>query len=203
LTRDLEVQGSGFEVRKAGPFPSAAPQCQDDNSKGVGHPILYFVRMERRTKVIPSGRKSKIPATLVWPVRAQEVSAALMGVPQFDELALSFQFHQNDLLAFQWTWMTLLRVNYSKYDRSFSNSRDMIEHGWLDRRWRIVITPVLRSEAKAIRASGCCPRCQSLRTGLPGTARCRPWARNPSFLYGRKRRMRYISTEADLEPERV
>jgi hypothetical protein len=47
--------------------------------------------------------------------------------------------------------MTLLRVNYSKYDRSFSNSRDMIEHGWLDRRWRIVITPVLRSEAKAIR----------------------------------------------------
>ena len=159
--------------------------------------------MERETKLIPSGYKSKIPKTLVWPVRAQEMSAALAGVPQFDELNLKFRFYQSDLSAFQWTWMTLLRVDYSRHDRGFSSSRSMIERGWHNRNWSIVITPVPSSEAKIIR--------DHLLPALPKVAE---WlTRNNTLqtlgkksvlvVWDKKKDEVYLSTETALEPERV
>ena len=156
-----------------------------------------------RVKLIPSGYKSKIPATLAWPVRAQEISIALAGVPQFDELRLNFRFYQSDLLAFQWTWMTLLRVEYAKRTGGFSSSRSMIERGGLDRHWSVVITPVLRSEAQAIRGR--------LLPALPKVA---DWlVRNNTLqtlgkksvllVWEKKKDVVYLSTTTELEPERV
>ena len=42
--------------------------------------------------IIPTRNKMKIPRTLSYPVGAKAISEALIGVPQFDELSVEFQF---------------------------------------------------------------------------------------------------------------
>jgi len=159
--------------------------------------------MGREANLIPSGYKSKIPRTLVWPIKAQELSAALAEVPQFDELKLNFRFYQSDLAAFQWSWMTLLRVDYSRRDRGFSSSRSMAERGWHNKTWNIIITPVPSSEAKIIR--------DHLLPALPKVAE---WltqnntlqtvgTKSVRVVWEKKKDEVYLSTETALQPERI
>lgn len=44
----------------------------------------------------------KIPSTLVWPIKAEELSVALAAVPQFDLLSLNFRFYKSDREALAW-----------------------------------------------------------------------------------------------------
>src|SRR4051794_35629628 len=161
--------------------------------------------MERETLLIPSGYKSKIPHTLVWPIKAQELSAAFAGVPQFDQLKLNFRFYKSDLEALQWasSWITLLRVAYSRHDRGFSSSRSMDEHGWHNKTWSIIITPAPISEAKLVH--------DHLLPALPKVAE---WltrnnelqtigTKTVSVVWEKKKDQVYLSTETALEPERI
>ena len=106
--------------------------CKGPQSGSACRPCSYIVCMERETLLIPSGYKSKIPSTLAWPIKAQELSVALAGVPQFDLLKLNFRFYKSDRETLDWasSWITLLRVIYSRHDRGFSSSRAMDERGW-------------------------------------------------------------------------
>ena len=124
--------------------------CNAPQSGNACRPCSYIICVERDTLLIPSGYKSKIPSTLSWPIKAQELSAAIAGVPQFDLLKLNFSFYNSDRDALGWasSWITLLRVVYSRHDRGFSPSRAMEESGWHNKSWSIIIAPTPRSEAK-------------------------------------------------------
>ena len=161
--------------------------------------------MEREIILIPSGYKSKIPRTLGWPIKAQELSAAFSGVPQFDQLKLNFRFYKSDHAALQWTWswITLLRVDYSRRARGFSSSRSMDERGWHNKTWSIIITPAPSSEAKTVH--------EHLLPALPKVAE---WltrnnelqtigTKSVRVVWDKKKDEVYLSTETALEPERI
>jgi hypothetical protein len=161
--------------------------------------------MERETLLIPSGYKSKIPSTLAWPIKAQELSVALAGVPQFDRLKLNFRFYKSDREALDWasSWITLLRVVYSRHDRGFSSSRAMEERGWHNKSWSIIIMPTPSSEAKVAH--------DHLLPALPKVA---AWltrnnelqtigTKSVRVVWETKKDEVYLSTETALEPERI
>ena len=141
----------------------------------------------------------------MWPIKAQELSVALAAVPQFDLLRLNFRLYKSDRDALAWasSWITLLRVAYSRRDRGFSSSRAMDERGWHNKSWSIIITPTPSSEAKIAH--------DHLLPALPKIAE---WlVRNNELqaignksvrvVWDKKKNEVYLSTDTALEPERI
>jgi hypothetical protein len=105
--------------------------------------------MEAEQRIIPTYLKSKIPSTLSWPLGAQELSSALAGAPQFEELKISFDYYMSDKAGLRyWPWMELIKFEYVKHANSLSTSRRSIEKKDLERKWRICIAPVSRNDRK-------------------------------------------------------
>jgi hypothetical protein len=105
--------------------------------------------MDATQALIPTRYKAKIPSLASWPIGAQEISDALLGVPQFNELEVTFSFYMTNKTALEhWPWMEVMRFEYVKTANSLSVSYEMIQRGYLERRWSITVSAVPRAERK-------------------------------------------------------
>jgi hypothetical protein len=107
--------------------------------------------MDATKALIPTQYKTKIPSLVSWPIGAQEISDALLDVPQFSELKITFSFYMTNKTALKhWPWMEVMRFEYVKTANSLSVSDDMIQRGYLERRWSITVSAVPRDQRKRL-----------------------------------------------------
>nr|WP_319395940.1 hypothetical protein [uncultured Desulfobacter sp.] len=102
--------------------------------------------------LIPTSYKEKLPKDISYPVGAELISQHLEGVPQFNELKLSFFF---------WTGAyhnilnrdihTFLEVTYSRSENSISNTKKNEVTQWVTPEWRIGVSPVPGKIRKKVR----------------------------------------------------
>jgi hypothetical protein len=99
-----------------------------------------------REQIIPTRYRTRIPHTLSYPVGAKAISEALIGVPQFGELAAEFWFW-NQLARHHGTATPyrVMQVQYSGPKRFFSASKSMEEKGHYSPSWKIIVDAVPRS----------------------------------------------------------
>jgi hypothetical protein len=161
--------------------------------------------MEKSIELIPTRYKSKLSSALSWPIGAEELSAGLFEVPQFSELETTFSFWgARDIATAQTTeWMTLVKIQYNRRPRHFSDSAASIERGVLERHWPITVQPVLRENRKKLH--------DGILLQLPKVAK---WLTERHSLqvvgtsqllivWNAREDFVYVSTQDALAPERV
>jgi hypothetical protein len=161
--------------------------------------------MEKSVELIPTRYKSKLSSVLSWPIGAEELSAGLIGVSQFSELETTFSFWgAHDIATAHTTdWMTLVKLQYNRRPRYFSDSADSIERGVLERHWPITVKPVLRENRKNLH--------DGIILQLPKVAK---WLTERHALqvigtsqllivWNAREDSVYVSTEDALAPERI
>ncbi len=143
--------------------------------------------------MIPTRFRTRLPRGLSYPVGAEALSEALAGAPHVEAMSLMFtgqavwpasEFRR--VLAAQ-TPYRILEVRFrSAHVPGFIGSAEMIEKGWYDDAWEIIVSPVL-SELRHLAN-------RLLREqGLPTVAR---WLRT-STRPGRDPRPRWIELRFD------
>ncbi len=107
--------------------------------------------------MIPTEAKQKLPRFLAYPLGAQAISDAIVGVPQYDRLSLWFSRHDYEPSDVNGKPITIAS-RYTRYDVGVSISRDLMERGVYDPRWDVTIYAVpkqLNSRIRhALRAHG-------------------------------------------------
>jgi hypothetical protein len=123
-----------------------------------------------------------VPRGLSYPIGSEAISSALRGVPQFEELSVTFWcLNPASLLrvsAKDDTFLRVLEATFEKISPGATGSNVGVEAGWYSEKWTLLVYPV-PSGAKARVREGL------LRTGLPGI---RAWLEAPReqvWLYGR------------------
>jgi len=107
--------------------------------------------------VIPTRSKAKLPAHLSYPLGAEAVSRALAGVPQFDQLTISFRDHPGvSAMAFQAVLRdrrpyVVLKAAFDRSPTGISTSQLLVDAGWHDPKWQITVYPVPRPIRHAAR----------------------------------------------------
>jgi hypothetical protein len=158
--------------------------------------------MDTAKPLIATTYKAKIPSSVSWPMGAQEISDALAGVPQFDELRVTFSFYMTNKTALNhWPWMEVMRFAYYKGANSLSMSGNMIQRGHLERQWSISVSAVPRAERKRFH--------DMLLSELPKAAawlsehQARQAMGRLSFaiIWDKQKDTLYTSTETSAEPE--
>jgi hypothetical protein len=108
--------------------------------------------------------RSKLPKTLSFPIGAQELSAALSGVPQYECMKINFYGKPTDC-ASDFADMLRRRCAYSIVSAAYSHvrlglseSKEMAQRGMYDERWEILVYPVERenrhSALQCLRSGG-------------------------------------------------
>ena len=116
--------------------------------------------------IIPTRYKSKIPHTLSYPVGAEDISDALRGLPQFDQVNLRFSFLKRTASPRRTAKLyPVIGVLYSGPRRHFSASRTVAEQSQ-DRRWTISVNAVPRSLRHEIQAKILAEALPSIRLWL-------------------------------------
>jgi len=106
--------------------------------------------MEPTANLIPTKWKSKLYSTLSCPLGAQEISSALAGVPQFDDLELAFSNYWGTHGHQDSSRTLLFRAEYIKRDNFLSMSHSMIERGSLEPHWELTVGAVPRTHRKTL-----------------------------------------------------
>lgn len=92
--------------------------------------------------MIPTKYKQKLPRFLAYPLGAQAISDALVGVPQYDLFSLRFSRHDYDPRV-DGKPLTIA-ARYTKYNVRLSSSHDLEESGFYDPQWDATIYAVPR-----------------------------------------------------------
>jgi hypothetical protein len=134
------------------------------------------------TDLIKTRYRRPIPKGLSYPVGSEAISSALKGVPQFEELSVTFWcLNPASLLRVPSDADALFRVleaQFEKISPGATGSNAGVEAGWYSEKWTLLVCPI-PSGAKARVREGL------LRTGLPAI---RAWLEAPRekvWLYGR------------------
>ncbi len=152
--------------------------------------------------LIPTRYKQKVFHTHSWPIGAEAMSKALAGIPQFDQLELTFAA----TWAFQSaaTKYAVMHVRYQRRLRSFSDGNAGSAHDLMELGWGLHICPIPRSQRHAIQT-------RLIEEGLPlakkwltdNTAGNRPGKTSISLFYDEEQGTMTHEVERSLEPERI
>jgi hypothetical protein len=135
--------------------------------------------------LVPTKTRFPISRELAYPIGAEALSEALAGVPQFDQLSLSFwtgmdatpaSFHRRSESG---QFLPVLEAAYRNIDPGRTASKSMLEQGWYEETWQLLVYPVLRQHTSLVR------RALELR----GLTRIREWLEKPrpeTWRHGRK-----------------
>jgi len=120
--------------------------------------------------MVPTEFKAMLSKRLSYPLGAAAVSEAVSGVPQYEQLRLWFSDHPGtSAIEFQQvlregTPYVVLQVAFKRWSMNLSGCNWMITNGWYDKKWQIIVYPVLREHRHAARDS-------LLRHALPAMKR--------------------------------
>jgi hypothetical protein len=104
--------------------------------------------------MIPTRSKSKLPKTLSYPLGAEEISQALAETPQVEEIRLSF--HGLGWPASEFQRVLREGLPYGIMEAAYTPPRSpgysganfMVETGWYDAKWSLMVYPVLRERRR-------------------------------------------------------
>ncbi len=91
--------------------------------------------------MIHTDTKQKLPRFLAYPVGAQAVSAALIDVPQLNDMSLSFSRHDYGSSERDERHICIA-ARYTKYNMGLSARRTLDEAGFYGPRWSATIYAV-------------------------------------------------------------
>jgi hypothetical protein len=130
--------------------------------------------------LIPTNSKFKLPKTLSYPIGAEVVSQGLAGVPQIDDLRLTFSYHSSFEKEYKQDHpFKIFEAEFHKSDMNLTMSNDFIEKGAYEEKWELTVYPVPREKKSAAHHL-------LLEEGLPGIARWLATERTPLWRTGRK-----------------
>ena len=98
--------------------------------------------------LIPTTSKMRLKNNYSYPIGAQAISDALVTVPQYDELNLSFwysNYHENGLIS-------VLTVHYRHSHVNLSSLNWGIENGLYGTNWNLTVGAVPRDKRSAVNA---------------------------------------------------
>ena len=149
-------------------------------------------------ELIRTSYRARLPRGLSYPVGAQALSQALAGVPQFESLELSFHLHPQ-LFASQFREnllaggpLTIFTASYCHMIPGLSASHLMLESGFYDENWELIVFSVPSEKRYAIRE-------RLLTVGLP---RVRSWLAEPRSQVWRTGR-KHVSLQFDPVEESI
>jgi len=101
--------------------------------------------------MIPTYLKSKLPKHLSYPIGAAVLSEGLVGTPHLDALTVWFQDQavwpasEFRRLLRESVPYTIVRAEFCPAQKpGYSGLQALIEMGWYDESWQIIVFPVLR-----------------------------------------------------------
>ena len=122
-----------------------------------------------------------LPKDISYPIGAELISQTLMGIPQYDDIRLSFFFwggeeYQRIIDA---DILNFFEASYAKSDKSVSNTKKREETEWVKPRWEISVRPVPSNIRKVVKES-------CIIEGLPAVKEWFLKERSKNWYYGRK-----------------
>lgn len=97
--------------------------------------------------LIPTKYKCKLPDSMSYPIGAELISSAFIGVPQFDSLELWFSFYNSvrkSKVRQENIPYEVFIVSMSHPIKSLTSPNQTIKEGFYDENWKIHIYPVPR-----------------------------------------------------------
>jgi hypothetical protein len=101
--------------------------------------------------MIPTHVKAKLPKHLSYPIGAKSLSEGLAGVPHVEAMSVWFIDHAvwpgaefRRLLRDSVPYAIVRAEFHPARKPGYSGSLSMMEMGWYDETWRIIVNPVLR-----------------------------------------------------------
>lgn len=148
---------------------------------------------DEKSFLIPTSHKYRLSKTLSYPIGAEMVSQGLAGVPQRDDLRLSFYYHSSFEKEYkQDRPFKIFEAAFDKSDMDLTRSNDFIENGAYEEKWALTVYPVPR-QMKAIAGR------LLFEEGLPQIAKWLSTERTPIWKTGHKRAAVYF----DLAEESI
>jgi hypothetical protein len=131
--------------------------------------------------LIPTtGHKTKLPKTMSYPIGAELVSQGLAGVPQQDDLRLSFTYHSSFEKEYKHDHpFKIFEARFDKSEMDLTMSNEFIEQGAYEEKWDLTVYPVPREKRSAAHRL-------LLEEGLPGIAKWLATERTPLWKTGHK-----------------
>lgn len=132
--------------------------------------------------LIPTRYKENLPKDISYPIGAELISQILFGIPQYNDINLSFFFWggaeyqrilEADILYF-------FEASYSKSDKSVSNTKKREETEWVKPKWEIYVSPVPSKIWRAVKEV-------CINEGLPMVKEWFIQDRPDNWYYGRKK----------------
>lgn len=140
--------------------------------------------------IIPTRYRSELSKGISYPFGAQSISAALLSVPQFSLLTISFHSHFRARKIGELAPLEFLRISYKQLPPTISCS-DEDKWGWRGPTWDISVRPIPGAQRKGIKE-------YMERTGFSLVA---DWLRKSWEYHGRDgaARMSLILNQSDHE----
>ncbi|BAY80757.1 hypothetical protein NIES267_02220 [Calothrix parasitica NIES-267] len=101
--------------------------------------------------MIPTIYKSKLSHLMSYPTSAGKLSSALAGVPQINDLSISFfaSYQDPSKLA---NPCQILHIGYSYQQVSLTSSNEFIAQGYYEAKWHIMVYPVPRTRVSIVKS---------------------------------------------------
>ncbi len=101
--------------------------------------------------MIPTRRKSKLPADLSYPIGAREVNQSLSDAPHLETISLTFRDRPTYRASEFRRWLkdkvpypVVVAEFHPARKPSFAAPRLWIEEGWFNEKWELAVYPVPR-----------------------------------------------------------
>ena len=138
--------------------------------------------------MIVTAFKSKIPQTHSYAVGAELLSESLSSVPQYESLKLNF--YGLWAATRKKESQPLLTVNHINIPENQYSSKALVNQGFYDDTWEIVVYPVLRTQKAKVRGL-------LLTEGLPKVREWLSTKRNSTWLEGRRTLSIFLDVGSD------
>ena len=136
---------------------------------------LESITERKLNETLPTVYKKRLPRFLSYPLGAEKISEALVGLAEFASIGLEFSNNSKRDHGTQKPYQ-VLQAGYRRIPVSFSEPRKFIEQGWNDPKWTVTVQAVPRELKHDIQVL-------LLKDGLP---RVKDWFLANHTLLGRE-----------------
>jgi len=136
---------------------------------------LESITENKLNETLPTLYKKRLPRFLSYPVGAEKISDALVGLAEFASIGIEFRSNSMRDHGTQRRYQ-VLQASYRRIPVSFSEARMFIEQGWNDPKWTVTVQAVPRELKHDIQLL-------LLKEGLP---RLKAWFVANRSLFGRE-----------------
>ena len=132
------------------------------------------------TAIIPTKYKSTLPQRLSFPIGAEILSEALLSVPQFEKLTVTFFYYSkaNDFPK-ESVEFSVVEIRFRNLKPNQNSPKQFIDEGFYDETWEITVKPIPRELKSKIKQ-------HLIAQGLPKIKEWLSVKRPASWLEGRK-----------------